>query len=48
MVGAHGLGSDIRAFGRGLREMSDGTTDGKAAAEIVGEVILMIRKCMTG
>lgn len=45
--GAHGRGN-VRFFGRGLREMGDGTVEGQAAAEVVGEVILMIRQFLMG
>lgn len=48
MVGANGLGNDIRLFGRGLREMGDGTVEGQAAAETVAEVILMVRQYLKG
>lgn len=48
MVGAHNLGNDIRLFGRGLREMGDGTVEGQAAAETVAEVILMVRQYLKG
>lgn len=47
MIGTNGRGN-IRSLGRGLREMGDGTTEGRAAAEIVGEVILMVRQYLVG
>lgn len=38
---------NVHLFGRGLREMGEGTREGVAAAQVVADVILLIHQFMT-